>query len=517
MGDEPLSDAPHADELHAAGQIAAAIVAYQRELAADPSSPDAWYGLGCARLACADYAGAAEALRRALALRSNAFGVHCNLAEALFQLGEPDAAFLEYQRAADTTDAEVREIALAGMACIAPGCSAVSNFRILAARRRWIDAQLPGVRRVNAARGDPQRKLRVGYLSAFFGARNWMKMYLGVINAHDRDRFELHLLCDGAPPNLESGYVDQAEDRIWEIAGLSNAALAQHIAEAQLDVLVDLNGYSYQRRLPVFLYCPARLQICWQGMYGTTGIPDVVWLIGDDAVIPPEEERYCSERVARVSGTYLPFSVFYPTPEIVPPPCLAGGGVTFGCLASAYKLTDQTLDAYARILHAAPVARLLMRNRTLDQVSNRTRLLQRFSALGIGADRLILEGGAEHFDFLGSYDRIDIALDVFPYNGGTTTAEALWQGVPVLSFNGDRWASRTSRSLLCAAGCEEWVAADQAGFETAAIALANDADTPSRLAEWRAAMRAKLSSSAACDVAGLCRQLEALYLTARAR
>jgi protein O-GlcNAc transferase len=343
-----------------------------------------------------------------------------------------------------------------------------------------------------------------------------MKMYLGVINAHDRDRFELHFLCDGATPDRESGYIDQAEDRIWEIAGLPNATLAQHIVEAQLDVLVDLNGYSNQRRLPVFLYCPARLQICWNGMYGTTGISDVLWLIGDDAVIPPQEERYYCERVARVSGTYLPFSVFYPTPDLVPPPCLASGGVTFGCLASAYKLTDQTLDAYARILHAAPASRLLMRNRTLDQASNRAALMQRFSALGVGADRLILEGAAEHFDFLRSYDHIDIALDAFPYNGGTTTAEALWQGVPVLTFNGDRWAGRTSRTLLRAAGLEEWVAADQSGFETAAVALANAADTPARLATWRAEMRTNLSRSGACNVGGLCRQLEALYLTVRA-
>lgn len=508
-------DLAKANAFHGKRQHDAAIEAYQRALVQEPASLEGWYGLGCARLARADYAGAADALRHAVALCPDAPGVRCNLAEAMFQLGDPDAAFAEYQRAAEANDAEVREIALAGMACIAPGCSGQSNFRILAARRKWIDAQMPGIRRVAVSPPDPARKLRVGYLGTFFDARNWMKMYMGVINAHDRDRFELHLLCDGATPTAESGYVDQPDDRIWEIVGVPNPTLAQHIVEAQLDVLVDLNGYSHQRRLPVFLYHPARLQICWEGMYATSGMPDIDWLVGDAAVIPPEEERYCCERVARVSGTYLPFSVFYPTPDITPPPCVAGGGITFGCLASAYKLTDQTLAAFARILHAAPASRLLMRNRTLDQPGNRAALLQRFGALGIGADRLTLEGGAEHFEFLRTYDRIDIALDVFPYNGGTTTAEALWQGVPLLSFKGDRWAGRTSSSMLRAAGMEEWVAADQAGFEAAAIALANASDTPARLAAWRAAMRARLSTSAACDMAGLCRQLEALYLTAR--
>jgi predicted O-linked N-acetylglucosamine transferase (SPINDLY family) len=504
-------DLHQAHTLHTDRQFDAAAEAYRRVLAADPSSLDAWYGLGCARLACANYAEAADALRTAVSLRPDALGARASLAEALFQLGALDAAFAEYQQAAVSDDRQLRSVALAGMACIAPGCPGQDNFRILAARRRWIDHEARGVRRLTPAPAEPGRKLRIGYLGAYFGSRNWMKMYMGVLNAHDRDRFEIHLLADGATPSAECGYIDHADDRIWEIDGVPNETLARHIVEAGLDVLVDLNGYSFQRRLPVFLYRPARLQIAWNGMYGTTGIPDIDWLVGDSAVIPPDEERFYSERITRVSGTYLPFSVFYPVPDIAPPPCRAGGGITFGCLASAYKLTDQTLEAYARILHAAPASRLLLRNRTLDLATNRAVLAGRFARLGIGADRLVLEGGAEHFDFLRSYDRIDVALDTFPYNGGTSTAEALWQGVPLLTCNGDRWAGRTSRSLLRAAGLEDWVAADAPGFVSTAVALANDADTPHRLAALRAAMRAKLRASAVCDATGLCRELEALY------
>ena len=120
--------------------------------------------------------------------------------------------------------------------------------------------------------------------------------------------------------------------------------------------------------------------------------------------------------------------------------------------------------AWSRILLGAPTARLLLRGRTLEDPSNRVALLARFARCGVAPDRLILVGGAEHFDFLRGYDEIDIGLDTFPYNGGTTTTEALWQGVPVLTFNGDRWASRTSRSLLLAAGLSEWVATDVADF-----------------------------------------------------
>ena len=509
---DPASELRRADTLQSEHKYQDAIEAYELALTGEADLFDAWYGLGCARLAVHAYGGAADALRRAVALRPQADGARCNLAEALFQLGDVDGAVEAYRSVVDSGGAEARAVALAGIACIAPGATRRDNFQVMAARRRWIEEQGRGVRRVEHGPAEAGGKLRVGYLSAFFGARNWMKGYMGVINAHDRDRFEVHLLADGAVPSAEAGYVDHDEDRIWELGGISNAELARHIAEARLDVLVDLNGYSYQRRLPLFLYRPARLQMCWVGMFGTSGMREIDWLVGDAAVLPPGEELFHTERVARVPGTYLAFWPFYPVPDVAPPPSLARRELTFGCLSSAYKLTDLTIDAYAAILRDAPTSKLLVRNRTLDEPSNRAPLLARFAQRGVAADRLVLEGGAEHADFLGSYDRVDVALDTFPYNGGTTTMEALWQGVPMLTCNGDRWAARTSRSLLLAAGLEDWVAADIAGFQQAGAALANAPQTPERLATLRSGMRRHLQASAACDVAGLCRSLEALML-----
>src|SRR5208282_4333114 len=143
----------------------------------------------------------------------------------------------------------------------------------------------------------------------------------------------------------------------------------------------------------------------------------------------------------------------------------------------------------------------------LDQVSNRANLLARFADLNIPADRLSLLGRADHLSFLRTYDQIDVALDAFPYNGGTTTVEALWQGVPVLTMDGDRWAARTSRSILTAAGLADWVAADLPSFIAKAAKLAN-----AELAPMRAAQRARIAASPACDVASLCRELEELYV-----
>jgi protein O-GlcNAc transferase len=502
----------YADALHLATQFDAAAAAYRRALDLDASLLDAWYGLGRCKLSAHAYGAAVDALNHALTLRPDALGARCNLAEALFELGQVEAAVQQYVQAGDGGDAEVRTIALDALATIAPGCSALDNAGVLALRRHWAERLGRDIAPLTPVPYDAERKLRIGYISAFFGARNWMKPVFGVINEHDREQFEIHLLSDGTDPTAASGYLDHPDDRIWRTENVPNDVLAERIAEVGLDVLVDLNGFTAQRRLPLFMYHAARVQIGWFNMYATTGMAEFDMLVGDAAVIPEEEEQFYCERIDRVPGSYLAFNVAYPVPEIAPPPCLANGYITFGCLGSAYKLTDAVIDAWSRILTAAPRSRLLLKNRTLDDASNRDALLARFAHHNIGAERLELEGPEEHYAFLQAYARVDIALDTFPYNGGTTTSEALWQGVPVLSFDGDRWASRTGRSLLTAAGLTDWVARNQDAYVGAAIRLALAPGTPERLATMRPGMREQLAASAACDTTGLCRALEAIYV-----
>jgi predicted O-linked N-acetylglucosamine transferase (SPINDLY family) len=497
----------HADALHSQGRRTEAALAYQRAVRLDPTLFDAWYGLGAIHLAEAAYGHAVTALRQALAVRHDAAAVRCNLADALFNLGEVDAAVREYRRAAARGDAPVREAARRALALIIVGGPASDHAAILQARRDWLgDATGPA-----APAPAPGRKLRVGYLSAFFGAANWMKPVWAVINRHDRAAMDIHLISDGADPSAESGYRDHAEDHVWRVRGVSNEALARHILQAGLDVLIDLNGYSAQERLKLFLLRPAPRILGWFNMYATTGTAAFDAIIGDAAVIPPEEERFYAEKVLRVPGTYLAFEVGYPVPDAAPPPCLLAGHVTFGCLGSGYKLTDAVLDAWAAIMAGAPAARLLVKNRLLDEASNREHMLHRLVARGIDPARVTLAGGAAHDAFLAAYAQVDIALDTFPYNGGTTTTEALWQGVPVLAFDGDRWAGRTSKSLLLAAGLADWVASDRDGYVATAIALARDPVTPDWLATLRATMRARLRASPACDTARLCRELERIY------
>jgi protein O-GlcNAc transferase len=252
-------------------------------------------------------------------------------------------------------------------------------------------------------------------------------------------------------------------------------------------------------------------------MYGPTGLDCFDLLIVDDAAFPPAEEVFYGEEVVRLPGSYFTFTVDYAVPEVAPPPSTRGAPFTFGGLGSHYKLTPNVIEAWAAILRAAPAARLLVKNRILDVASNREFFHDRFTAAGIARERVLLEGAAEHFAFLDAYARVDVALDTFPYNGGTTTVEALWQGVPVLTFNGDRWAARTSRSVLDGARMTDWVEPSLDAYVARAVGLASDPATPARLAALRATMRDRLRAAPICDAAAYCRDVERVYCAAAAR
>jgi protein O-GlcNAc transferase len=506
-----MTDIQAADALQMAGDIDAAADAYRRVIAVDPGNFAAWYGLGGTRLRAHAYGEASDALRCAVRLRPDDLGAWGLLSEGLFKLGEVEPAIDACRRA--VADAAMRAVAEENVAIMIAGSASATNADVFAARRVYGRRLAAGVRPVERPERPPSNgKLRIGYVSAFFDRANWMKPVYGVINRHDRDRFEVHLVSLGGDPSAAAGYVDHAHDVIWQAGSSDDETVARRLAAAGIDVLVDLNAYSAPKWLRLFVRRPAPVQFGWFNSFATSGLDCFDGIIGDDAVVPAAEEGFYRERVRRVRGTYLAFEVLYSVPDVAPPPCIGNGGtLTFGALASAYKLNDLTLGLWARILRSAPTSRLVVRAPTLAERSNRDHLRARFANLGIADERIDLEGGAAHFDFLRSYDRIDVALDTFPYNGGTTTTEALWQGVPVLTYAGDRWVARTSASLLRAAGLPEWVASDEEDLVANASALARDPATPARLAALRAGMRVQLAASAACDTAGLCRELEQIF------
>ena len=502
-----------ADALQLVGKLPEAVRAYDSALRLVPNSVEGWYGLGCAQLELKAYGAAAIAFGRTIE-RAPGFGAaQYNLAKAAFQLGRVETAIELFERAA-AVDPALKQQASASIACIIPGSSEAGLPAVLRARKRWAEAETRGLPKPRRPAPEPNagRKLRLGYLSAFFGDRNWMKPVYALLNRHDRAAFEIHLFSDGTLPDAASGYREHDDDIIHDLRGVPNEAAADIVAGRRLDVLIDLNGYGVQKRLGLLMRRPAPQIVGWFNSFAATGLDAIDWLVGDAAVIPKPEEKHYGERIHRVPGTYLPFEILYPVPDVAPPPSAAAGApITFGCLGSHYKLTDATLAAWAEILRAAPASRLFVKNGALEDGSTRDDLLGRLDQSGIAPARVTLAGRSEHFAFLDAYAQVDIALDTFPYNGGTTTTEALWQGVPVLAFDGDRWVGRTSKSLLLAGGLGDWVMPDAAAYVRRAVELALDPATPTRLAALRSGMRARLAASAACDADGFCREMETFY------
>jgi predicted O-linked N-acetylglucosamine transferase (SPINDLY family) len=500
-----------AAECHRAGRLDEAIAGYRESLALDGQFHPAWYAQGCAFEAKGNHATAVGCFQQAVACAPDHRESHHNLGKALFALGLVDEALESFQAALTLGGGFLSRTAIA---TIIPGSPRATNASVLAARREWAKTHVPApeaTRRFPRLAPPQGRRLRVGYLSSFFADHKWMKPVWGLVNHHDRDRVEIELFSDAPESECLPGYRKDPRDRFHDISGLSNQATAQRIEASQLDVLVDLNGYSRVDRLAVTALKPAPILAGWFNFYATSGMVCYDYLIGDQAVIPPVEEPCYLERILRVPGSYLSFEVTHPAPEVAEPPNLTTGAFTFGCLASCYKITPPVVEAWARILQGAPRARLFVKNSALGCPENRKFLAERFTRCGVHADRIAMEEPADHFDFLGAYRHIDVALDPFPYNGGTTTMEALWQGVPVLTFGGDRWAARQSASILCAAGLAEYVAETMDDYVERAVALARAADALPRLAELRRGMRQHLARSSICDAASFARNMEELY------
>jgi predicted O-linked N-acetylglucosamine transferase (SPINDLY family) len=330
-----------------------------------------------------------------------------------------------------------------------------------------------------------------------------------VIAAHDRRQFEVfcyytHRLSDDATARIRA-----SADGWRDVATASDDALEALIRADGIDVLVDLAGHCKGNRLAVFARKPAALQLTWLGYPDTTGLDAIDVRITDGIADPaPGADARHTERLWRMDGTFLAYDPPRDSPGVAAR--RADAPVAFGSFNHAAKLNEPTIALWAEILARVPDARLILKSGLLDRADTRDRVLERFERNGVAVARIEVEGWRpDRGSHLALYGEVDIALDTYPYNGTTTTCEALWMGVPVVSRAGDVHMSRVGASLLRGAGLGELVAESDAQYVELAVALAGDA---ARRARLRASLRERLRASPLLDHAGFTRQLEQCYL-----
>ncbi|MEZ5328609.1 MAG: tetratricopeptide repeat protein [Verrucomicrobiales bacterium] len=496
------------------GENAAALKVYRSLVALGADTGETWKILGEIHSRSGDHALAIDAFERALKLGGASAELHHHFGKSLFHLGEIDRAAEQLELAAKDGDRLGPVVSLANIIPGAPSADAKKIMRVRQDSARLLATETPAPREAREAvavdRKANDGRLRIGYLSAHFHSENYMKPVWALINRHNRSRFEIHLFSDSPKGQGMPGYLAETGDRVHHVAGLDNDTLTQLISRNGIDVLIDLSGYSFPERLGLFLTHPAPVTVAWFNSFATSGLPGIDWIVGDDEVVSRRDEKHFTEKVARLPLSYLTFEVTHEAPPVAPPPCLRNGYITFGSLISQYKITPPVIEAWAKILRKTE-SRLVLANTALQSPSNRSWMLKHFVRHGIDPERISLFGPAPHIQFLRHYDRIDIALDGFPYNGGTTTMEAIWQGVPVLTPEGDRWAARTSQTILRRCHLGEFVAGSVRSMVKQAIKLARDPHTPERLRVLRDEMRSRLEASSACDGTSLARAMETFF------
>jgi protein O-GlcNAc transferase len=285
--------------------------------------------------------------------------------------------------------------------------------------------------------------------------------------------------------------------REWiAIFGQTDAAAAQLIYEQGIHVLIDLSGHTTHNRLPVFAHKPAPVQVSWLGYFNTTGLPEMDYFLGDPYMAPDNEAAYFSEKIFNLKHTWLCRKPPANAVAIAPLPALQNGYLTFGCMGNISKMDDVVISLWSRILRETPNSKLLLKAKQLDDIRFRKLLQSKFLEHGVNLDQLIMEGVSSPRVYLATYNRIDIVLDTFPYPGGTTSVDALWMGVPVLTMKGNRFLSRLGESIAHNAGLIDWIANDHIEYINKALCFSQDIP---HLAELRTELRERVSKSPLMD------------------
>ncbi|RKU01851.1 glycosyltransferase [Burkholderia sp. Nafp2/4-1b] len=502
---------------HGLGNLDEAQACYRTALELNPADGGVCHNLSVVLLKREQHADALAYCRRSLAAGRPTVSMYVNLGDILRAQGNVDAAVPAYRDALalvrDEASDEAAEVlgrllfAAAASATVSPAdylSDARCYGRHLAARST---RYMHDVRERTA--GARHRALRVGFVSGDL-RQHPVGIFIESVFAHlDRTRIAPYVYTTSDEEDAITVRL-KPHAAVWRsIAGCDSQAAARTIHEDGIDVLVDLAGHTQASGLAAFGWKPAPVQASWLGFFASTGSDAIDYFIGDAHTLPAAERDHFVEAPWRLPDSYLCFTPPSDDVAVGPLPMAANGHVTFGCFGKLVKLGDDVVRVWSRILHAVPGARLLLKARELEQAAVRDATAARFARHGIDASRLLFDGASPRAAYFHAYNRIDVALSPFPYPGGTTTAEALWMGVPVLGMTGGRFVTHICESLLHAAGMPDWIAGDEDDYVAKAVAAAQDG---AKLAALRTTLRERTLASPLCDAARFARNLEDAFV-----
>ncbi|MFN0160620.1 MAG: tetratricopeptide repeat protein [Burkholderiales bacterium] len=353
---------------------------------------------------------------------------------------------------------------------------------------------------------DPGRRLRIGYLSPDFRSHVAMVLFEDVLRHHDTSAFEVYCYDAASQRDAKNRELRTLAGHWREIDTLSTQAAFDLIRGDGIDILVDLAGHTAGNRLMVFARKPAPVQASWLAYPGSTGLPEIDYLVSDAVTSPPQFEHHASEKIWRLPGTRFCYT---PLPD-APAAALPGAETrpTFACFNNVSKLNLRVLALWRRLMAEVPEARLILKSGALDAAPTHSWLSGELLRAGIDPGRVELRGGSSYASTLAEYADVHVALDPFPFCGGLTSLDALWMGVPVVTLEQELMAGRQTQAFLHCLGATGLVASDEEDYVRIAAALVRDR---ARLAAYRQDLRSRMLSSALCDHAGFTRAIEAAW------
>lgn len=491
--------------LHRLGRFQDAIASYESALALAPNFLDALNNAGVSLHRTNRFEEALASYDRALAIKPDSAEALCNRGQVLLVQGDIQAAISCLRRAAEITlNPAVHSAFIFGLN-FDPSASAAAKQ---AERRNWATRYAAGLVESIPHNNDPDpnRQLRVGYVSSYVYRCASAYGFGGVIINHG-DGFHVICYSDSTIRDDVTDSIRNRADEWHDTAGLSDQQLAELIRRDRIDILVDLVGHMAGNRLLVFARKPAPVQVTAWGEPTGTGLPVMDCLLADKTLVPEGEVALLTERIV-----HLPNFLGYWAPDVVPQPgrlpALRKGYITFGSFNRLEKISPEAITSWAGILKNLPAAHLVLKDKALENASQRARLHRIFAGNGVSPDRVTLLPESDRATHFTAYSEIDVALDTFPHSGGMTTLDALWMGVPVVTCPGQTISSRLAAGSLAALGLDDFICRDLTQYINTAVAVANDL---ARLSDLRSRLRGLVAESGFGHPVRYSRSVESAY------